>query len=364
MRRRAEQGARVALALAGLLAAGLLAEAGLRAYAALVPQFGHPMATLGAPAPRVETYGAIGYRQHAGASFPYSNGTRATANAQGFRGPAVDVPKPPGRRRILLFGGSTTHGWAVDDDQTLDAYMRKLLVKGRPDGGYDVVNLAFDGYDSYQILERLKSDGLPLDPDVLIVNAGINEVRNALFEDLQDPDPRTLLYRGGERRSPVWGWLKAHLFLARIPGYVQALRSHASFGEARARAQSSPNPAAAEYFARNLRRIADLVRARRTALVFSTPPSALRTSKYRPSDTSSASYWLANAGETQAYRDLLAREMEAVARELRSQGVPVRYLHVGLAPELFQDDCHLTAAGNAALAAEFVKAVEELLAQG
>jgi lysophospholipase L1-like esterase len=322
------------------------------------------METLGASAPRVETYGTIGYRQRPGAVFPYSNGTKATANALGFRGPAVDVPKPSGRYRILLFGGSTTHGWAVDDEQTLDASMRTLLAERDPERRFEVVNLAFDGYDSYQILERLKSDGLRLGPDLLILNTGINDVRNALFPDLRDPDPRTLLYRGGEPRSPVWGVLKSHLFLARIPGYVQVLRSHASFGEARQRAQSQPNPEAAVYFGRNLRRIADLARERRIPLVFSTPPSALRTSKYRPSDTSGASYWLANAAQTQAYRDLLAREMGELVDRLRGEGYPALHLRIDLAPELFQDDCHLTPAGNAALAAEFVKAVEELIPQG
>ena len=59
--------------------------------------------------------------------------------------------------------------------------MRDLLRTEYPGIRFDVVNLALDGYDSYQLLERLKSDGLGLSPDLVIVNSGINDVRNARF---------------------------------------------------------------------------------------------------------------------------------------------------------------------------------------
>lgn len=39
-----------------------------------------------------------------------------TSNSLGFRGAEIELPKPPGRTRILCLGGSTTYAFAVDDD--------------------------------------------------------------------------------------------------------------------------------------------------------------------------------------------------------------------------------------------------------
>lgn len=126
----------------------------------------------------------------------YANGTRAIWNALGFRGPLVPQHKRPGAFRMILLGESTTHGYQVDDDQTIDVHMRALLRERYPGIRFEVVNLALDGYDSYQIYERLKSDGLALSPDLVIVNAGINDVRNARFPNLKIPDPRTVVWEG------------------------------------------------------------------------------------------------------------------------------------------------------------------------
>lgn len=182
------------LAIAGLFAVLVVAETGLRVWGWINPGFAANLRYYDLLGIQIEPMGRDGFRQRPNAAFHYPGGAVITANAQGFRGPVVAVPKPPGTLRVVLVGGSATYGWGVNDDHTIDTYLRQRLANRFPASRVEVVNLAFDGYDSYQISERVRVDGVRFQPDIIIVNAGINDVRNARFPDLRDdPDPRTIL---------------------------------------------------------------------------------------------------------------------------------------------------------------------------
>jgi lysophospholipase L1-like esterase len=357
------------LGVAAVCAATALGELGVRLDASLDAGFGQQIVALDPLSALIEPHGELGYRQRPGSRYHYANGTVATSNAMAFRGPAVSLPKPPGTFRIVLLGESSTHGWGVNDDETIDAYMRQVLAERYPARRFEVVNLAFDGYDAYQQYERLRSDGEPLDPDLLIVNAGINDVRNARFPDLQDRDARTLLYaeilriqREAARHGPsAWTRIKHHSYLARLPGLVRSRLGTAPASDVRAGV--TPNARAIDYFALNLGRIAELVRNRATPIVFSTPPSAIGT-HYTQHDILARSYWLGDAETTQRYRDSLAQRMRQLVVNLRREGQPVIYLRPQLPGELFLDDCHPTAAGNRQLALDFVAAAQPFLGTG
>src|SRR5262245_6628762 len=183
----------VGLVIFGLLMAAGAGEVVIRAYGRWDEGFGGIVRQADPFAISIEPHGQLGYRQRPNSTFHYSNGTQATSNAAGYRGPLVAVTKPPRTVRIILLGGSTTHGWGVEDGQTIDTYMRAILAERHPEVAVEVVNLAFDGYDSHQLVERLRTDGLRLAPDLIIVNDGINDVRNSRIADLKDPDPRTLI---------------------------------------------------------------------------------------------------------------------------------------------------------------------------
>lgn len=354
------------LGVAALCAATALGELGVRLDAALNQGFRQQVIALDPLSALIEPLGELGYRQRPGSKYRYGNGTVATANPMGFRGPLVSLVKPPGTFRIVLLGESSTHGWGVNDDETIDAYMRQLLGERYPARRFEVVNLAFDGYDTYQQYERLRSDGVRLDPDLLIVNAGINDVRNARFPDLQDRDARTMLYaeilkiqREAARHGPsAWTWIKHHSYLARLPGFVRSRMGGAS--SAKTSASVTPNARAIDYFAVNLGRIAELVRSRATPIVFSTPPSAIETN-YTQHDTLVRSYWIGDAETTQRYRDSLGQRMQRLVGELRRNGQQVIYVRPRLPSELFLDDCHPTAAGNRQLAQDFVAAAQPFL---
>lgn len=358
-----EAGRRALLLAVGLLLGAVAAEGMTRAYAQVGGEMGHVLARRDPLNITVEPYGEYGYKQRPGRFHEYENGTRATWNAMGFRGPLVAEPKPPGSFRVILLGESTTHGYQVDDNQTVDAHMRALLHERYPGTRFEAVNLALDGYDSYQIYQRFKVDGLALSPDLVIANTGINDVRNARFPNLKIPDVRTVVWadnleqlREQERQGgPSLRFRLAHyLYAARLFGLIRD-----NFRRREELASNSavvPQPDAVEYFETNIRRMAELVEASGAGLVLSTPPSSL-LSKYAATDVSGQSYWLADAATTQEYRDRLAARLQQLAEEYTARGWRVAYLHLDLAPELFQDDCHLTGDGNRVVAKAFVEAL-------
>lgn len=353
-----------ALLVAGALAGALLSELALRIYVRTGGPTARRLEEFDPVRVQVEPYGTLGYRQRPHARFRYDNGTVAHANSLGYRGPEITLAKPPGVRRVVLLGGSTTHGWGVDDTATIDAYMRRRLASARI--RFEIINAGLDGYDSRQILERIEHDVLRLDPDVLIINSGINDVRNARFPNLVDGDPRTLIWHAAmeqarheaEHGRSWWTMAKHYSLLLRLPPFIVS------------RSQQSPAadstvtgyPEAAELFERNLRRIVDLARPRGIRLVFSTAPSSLRA-LYPPDAKPATSYWLRDAETTARYRDTLAARTRRVVTTVPGGDSMVVYVRPQLPAEMFLDDAHLTAEGNAAVAEAFSDAVLSLFRQ-
>ena len=222
----------VALSI-GLVGALLVGELILRGTARWMGEWGVRLVTWDPFATKIMPMGEHGYRPRPGSALKYANGTVATTNRQGARGDTVLIPKPAGRVRVVLLGGSSMHGYGADDGESIGAAMTRLADSAFGPGRIDVVNLAYDGYDSYQERERLIADGLRFAPDILVVNTGINDVRNARQAHLEipGPDPRTLIYRPDTERlkreranggPSVATYLKHWLFLARLPGVVRS----------------------------------------------------------------------------------------------------------------------------------------------
>jgi lysophospholipase L1-like esterase len=353
------------IAIAGAI---VLAELALRVLALVNPSFRSRLRMQDLLAVKIAPMGEHGFRQKPNTSLRYENGSIATANALGYRGPAVSIPKPPGTTRIVLIGGSTTHGWNVNDDQTVDAAMRRQLAQRFPGRRFEVVNLAFDGYDSFQEYERVRLDALRFEPDLIILNTGINDVRNARYPDLQDPDPRTLLWRNvveslralEARGSPTLKTrLKHHSHLVQFVSVVRTAW-HVDQGAAVRATIEHPNLGAFDYYERNIRRTAALAHERGIPLLLSTSPSAIPTS-FSPDAVSPRDYWIRNAALTQELREGLGARLRRVADELAGAGQRVGHVQLRFAPNLFSDDAHFTPEGNEALAREFIEAAIPLL---
>jgi lysophospholipase L1-like esterase len=357
-----EASKRAVASLLGILLGLALAEGLVRGFAQLGTTAGRRIAARDPQMFLYEPFGDFGYRQRPGRFEKYQNGTQANFNAMGYRGPLVSVEKPRGTYRIVLLGGSTTFGFGVDDHDTIDAHMRTLLNRRLPGACFEVVNLALGGYDSYQVYERMRVDGTRLAPHLVIINSGINDVRNALYPRLTfPPDPRTLIWepvmqtmRDEAARGPRFSTRVQHYsYLARIPGYAMEVLGQRE--GLRAIQTTEPDDSAVDYFETNIVRTTELAFAVGAAVILSTPPSALSV-RNKPSDPPEKSYWIRDAGTTEAYRRRLAARLRAIAERQRASGRPTRYVTHDLPGDHFLDDAHLTGAGNRKMADGFVEA--------
>ncbi len=164
-------------------------------------------------------------------------------NGLGFRGPEL---RDDGSVRILALGDSCTWGWHVSEVQTYPARLQQSLDQRYGDGRYQVINAGVPGYTSYQTLVALREKGLPLEPGIVIIGVGFND-----------------LYRTGEvehqiaRERRLMPLLKTDDFLLKWSRLYRWMRWKASGGKEPSLAvRVTP-----ERYASNLRKMVQLARA-------------------------------------------------------------------------------------------------------
>jgi len=157
----------VAVSLGALLGLLLLVEAGVRVRQWV--KYG----TLSATFYQLEMHAASGLEIPA----PGSSVGTVRVNSLGFRGPEIELPKPPGRIRVAFLGGSTTF---CAETSGLEATWPYLVAQGLteafPDASIDQVNGAAGGYSTRQSALNLEHRVAPLDPDVVVVYHGTNDL--------------------------------------------------------------------------------------------------------------------------------------------------------------------------------------------
>lgn len=105
----------------------------------------------------------------------YENGPNRH-NSLGYRGEEIESPKPAGEFRIVCLGGSTTYTGKVRDDQR--AYPAQLELALRTLGAPNarVINAGAAGWTTWESLINLQFRVLDLEPDLIIIYHGINDV--------------------------------------------------------------------------------------------------------------------------------------------------------------------------------------------
>ena len=98
-------------------------------------------------------------------------------NSLGFRGEDIELKKPPGEFRIACLGGSTTYTTGVYDYRESFPYLleRELIA-----AGYDhvrVINAGTPNYSSFETLLNYQLRIDSLEPDLIIVYHGVNELK-------------------------------------------------------------------------------------------------------------------------------------------------------------------------------------------
>jgi lysophospholipase L1-like esterase len=343
---------RLALVGLGVLAGLAVAEGGLRLWARTDTPLAWMIADWDPDGSRVELLGDACFRGRPGTATHYRNGTVAHVNRLGYRGPEVAVPKPPGTYRVVLLGGSTSHGCLVDDDETIDAHLRATLAARVPERRVEVVNLGLDGLDALCDRERLRLEGLALEPDAVIIHDGVNDVLGVRAAALDADDPgrgyRAERRASEERRAAERGWwrrIRHALVIARMPGIVRSLlRPHTP-----AAGPAAPSEAGLDGFEATIRAIVALVPPG-VAVLLSTPPSALL---HPGPESIETRYVVVDAATTQRYRDALDARMRRVAADMPA----ARYVPHDLPADAFLDDCHMNDRGNRLLAEDFARAL-------
>ena len=97
-------------------------------------------------------------------------------NRLGFRGDDIFPDKPADTYRIVAVGGSTTYSVHVEDyretyPDLLNDYLHKAGFES-----VEVINAGVAGYSSYDNLINISFRVLPLEPDLIILYQGINDI--------------------------------------------------------------------------------------------------------------------------------------------------------------------------------------------
>ena len=127
-------------------------------------------------------------------------------NRFGCRGPEL-APKESGKPRVLCFGGSVTFGDKLNWDETWPGQLAEM-------SGWSVMNCGVPGYLSPHVLAFAQGGLLDLQPDLVIVYTGFNDLANndALHPDRFRDDYR---HANGLRKEPegLAKWLVRNSFV-------------------------------------------------------------------------------------------------------------------------------------------------------
>ncbi len=173
--------------------------------------------------------------------------------------------------RIILFGGSTTYGWPLDDRFSYAAWLRAGLPETADGRRIEILNFGVPGYGSRRILNLVR-ESLRFEPDLIILLTGHNEILEAGFSEtiLKMPEPLVAVHTLLLARSRLYGSLN---YLAlRLRWMLSPTDGHPPPPLPRA---YSANRAflVEEEFRHNLGRIAALSREASVSLILCTVPA-------------------------------------------------------------------------------------------
>jgi len=241
----------ILLVAASVIAVFALMEIGIRVYEVIVgssEEYEWEAASRWRGIHRMSEHETLLYELVPDAEATIDYGSMGTVNytisSAGLRNRDVAVHKPEGAIRILVIGDSVTFGYYVPEESTFVARAERNLV----DRGIlvDVLNGGVGGYNTYNQVEWLKTYGLSLEPDLVVLAFCPNDVDNPYYHfawhtmdrlgDLPDamiPDP-AMRTREPDSSENVWGILgKRSKFLSLFIKRIGILR--VSFAAKKAR---------------------------------------------------------------------------------------------------------------------------------
>jgi lysophospholipase L1-like esterase len=252
---------------------------------------------------------------------------RKPFNAQRFKGPLAQVPKPPDVVRVMCYGDSLTDGPPKGGWPT---HLHRLMTQQPPDPGRrcEVINAGVAGYSSHQGLLRFLQEVDEYDPDLLLVSFGWNDAAEAIGQ----PDK--------SYRIPPLPAVWCQRALIRYRAYLVLMYYTNEWRPKPAAAPASrshPRVSTDDYLA-NLERFRVESKSRGIPIVFLTRPH-----KVPPGQLVRDSTW---RGAVPRYNAILVEW----AKQRHVPFLDVQRAFEQLPPSLFTDECHLSPQGYQRLA--------------
>ena len=271
-------------------------------------------------------------------------------NKLGYRGDEIALPKPAGAFRILVLGGSTVYETGIEDWRESTWFEMQRILRdelGHPE--VEVINAGCGGWTSWENLIDLSLRGLWLDPDLVIVYCGTNDVHARLV------DPK--LYARDNSGYRIQ-WLAStafweHSVVLRAIGARLGLAHKNSVGELSVRDDSDTytrmttldaNPPT--FYEDNLRQMAALCRDKHVQMLFASWAWSPKQDDYTGSPVYQRGFKEINA-VTQRVAEELAIPYYDHASEMPTE------------PRYWSDGRHVNAEGGKLKARQFASCVAE-----
>ncbi len=120
-------------------------------------------------------------------------------NSLGYRDREFTIKKPRGTLRIIAIGGSTTYTIKVrDNNKTFTSLLEQILKKRYGYDHVEVINAGVGGFSSWESLINLQYRVLNLEPDLVIIYHGVNDVHTRLV-------PHSAYKSDNSGRRRQWG---------------------------------------------------------------------------------------------------------------------------------------------------------------
>lgn len=270
-------------------------------------------------------------------------------NSLGLRGPKVSIQKPTGVQRIAVIGGSSVYGYLVNDDQVA-ARLLEARLQATMDQPFEVLNAGVPGYDLAQSTARFREVVLPMQPDIVILYLGYNDIGHLVANDSQQQARSPQLpYRPWERYA-------RHSVLYTCLAY-RLSGAATDFGIGR-RTQSGPTVAGVARFRRQLEEFLELAQAHEIRVIICSQATAARpgvSDELRPA-----------IGRTEEELDRAIAIMQTIRETLqdvaRHHELPFvdAYHEIPATSEMLGDAIHLTPAGEKQLAKLWLTELQRL----
>ena len=192
------------IALLVILAPLLLAEAAVRLFGST-----YTMADLRRQAilysPSIFTQHTLRREKRVIRDIPHPEAMAIQVNSKGYRGREFAAKKPPGVKRIVVLGGSSTFGYRLKGAGS--DWPHRLEARLRAAGLTEVecINAGVPDHTTFDSLGKLYSEIHLYDPDILVLYQGYNDL--TYFHRLTREQPLSTLYLPYvDRRDPRYNY--------------------------------------------------------------------------------------------------------------------------------------------------------------